>query len=67
MSRPDLLPAYKHGMRTREWVEERSAADTAELEAVPEYAEIHEQLLDIFNSSERIPYPAVRGEWAYNF
>jgi prolyl oligopeptidase len=55
------------GEKALEWVEERSAADTAELEAVPEYAEIHEKLLDIFNSSDRIPYPAVRGEWAYNF
>ena len=34
---------------------------------MPEFAAIHERLLEIFNSSDRIPYPAVRGDWVYNF
>ena len=64
---PYLWLEEVEGEKALAWVKERSAADTAELETVPEYAEIHEQLLQIFNSSDRIPYPAVRGEWAYNF
>ena len=64
---PYLWLEEVEGEKALEWVKERSAADTAELEAVPEYAEIHERLLEIFNSSDRIPYPHVRGEWAYNF
>jgi prolyl oligopeptidase len=50
-----------------EWVVQRSEDDTAEIEAVPEFAPIHEKLLEIFNSSDRIPYPQVRGTWIYNF
>ena len=64
---PYLWLEEVEGEKALEWVKERSAADTAELEAVPEYTEIHERLLEIFNSSDRIPYPAVRNDWAYNF
>ncbi len=55
------------GAKALEWVEATSAATTAELEAVPEYDAIHEQLLEIYNSNDRIPYPVVRGERVYNF
>ena len=55
------------GEKALEWVKERSAKDTAELEAVPEFAEIHEQLLDIYNSRDRIPYAGFQGAWLYNF
>jgi prolyl oligopeptidase len=64
---PYLWLEEVEGEKALEWVKERSAADTAELEAVPEFAGIHERLLEIFNSSDRIPFPAVRGEWIYNF
>jgi len=49
------------------WAKEKSAADTAVIEAVPEYAEIHEKLIEIVNSRDRIPMPAIRGPWIYNF
>ncbi len=49
------------------WVEERSAKDTADLEAVPEFAPIHKKLIELYNSSDRIPYPQVLGPWIYNF
>ena len=39
-----------------EWASKRSAEDTALLEAIPEYETIHEELLKIYNSSERIPF-----------
>jgi prolyl oligopeptidase len=50
-----------------EWAKSRSDEDTAVLEAVPEYGEIHAQLLEIYNSQERIPTPGIRGDWVYNF
>jgi len=64
---PYLWLEEVEGEKALEWVKERSAKDTAEIEAVPEFAPIHERLLEIFNSSDRIPYPRVRGAWIYNF
>jgi prolyl oligopeptidase len=55
------------GEKALEWVKARSAADTAEIEAVPEFAGLHERLLEIYNSSDRIPNPGIRGAWIYNF
>ena len=55
------------GERALAWVEERSATDTAVLEAVPVYSEIHQKLLEIYNSSDRIPSVSIRGSWLYNF
>lgn len=49
------------------WAEERSEKDTAVIEAVPEFTEIYEQLQEIYNSTERIPVPTIRGPWIYNF
>lgn len=49
------------------WVKDRSAKDTAQIEAVPVFKPIREKLLEIFNSSDRIPDPEVRGAWIYNF
>jgi prolyl oligopeptidase len=49
------------------WAREKSAADTAVIEAVPEFAGIHEKLLEIVNSRDRIPSPKIRGPWIYNF
>ena len=50
-----------------EWAKERSDQDTAVIEAVPEFEDIHAELLEIYNSKDRIPTPAVRGAWIYNF
>jgi len=49
------------------WAKERSDADTAVLEAVPEYGPIHTRLLEMYNSEDRIPNPAIRGAWVYNY
>jgi prolyl oligopeptidase len=49
------------------WAKERSDADTAIIEAVPEYEGIHARLLEMYNSEDRIPNPAIRGAWVYNF
>jgi prolyl oligopeptidase len=55
------------GEKALSWVKERSAKDTATLEAVPVYSEIHEKLLEIYNSSDRIPSVGIRGAWLYNY
>ena len=55
------------GKKALDWVKERSAKDTAEIEAVPEFAPIHAELLEIFNSRERIPNVSMQGAWLYNF
>jgi prolyl oligopeptidase len=49
------------------WVTERSAGDQATLEAVPEFAPMHDKLLEIYNSRDKLAYPGVRGEVVYNF
>ncbi len=46
---------------------DRSEHDTAELEAVAEFEQIHEELLEIYNSSDRIPFAGVAGDYLYNF
>lgn len=55
------------GEKALSWVKEKSAKDTAALEDVPVFEPIHEKLLEIYNSSDRIPDPDVRGKWVYNF
>ena len=50
-----------------EWAKERSNKDTAAIEAVPEFTEIHPRLIEIYNSRDRIPTPGIRGSWIYNF
>jgi len=64
---PYLWLEEVEGEKALQWVEERSDKDTAEIKAVPEFTAIHERLIEIFNSSDRIPYPRVRGAWIYNF
>jgi len=55
------------GDKALNWVKERSAKDTAEIEAVPEFAAIRAELIEIFNSRERIPNVNMQGAWLYNF
>ncbi|MEE4271874.1 MAG: prolyl oligopeptidase family serine peptidase [Thermoanaerobaculales bacterium] len=64
---PYLWLEEVEGERALKWAEERSAEDTAALEAVPVFPEIHETLLEIYNSSDRIPTVVIRGAWLYNF
>ncbi len=49
------------------WAKAISDHTTTELEAVAEFGPIHEQLLEIYNSQDRIPMPALHGDWVYNF
>ena len=52
---PYLWLEEVEGEKALAWAEERSARDTAKLEAVPVFTEIHEKLLEIYTSSDRIP------------
>lgn len=55
------------GEKALAWAREKSAADTAEIEATPEFEGIHSTLLEMYNSRDRIPMPSIRGSWIYNF
>ena len=55
------------GSKPLSWVKQQDAATSTVLEAVPEFAPIHEKILAIYNSQDRIPYPAIRGRYVYNF
>jgi len=64
---PYLWLEEVEGEKPLSWAKEKSAADTAVIEAVPEFEEIHNKLLEIYNSRDRIPTPVIRGAWIYNF
>ena len=64
---PYLWLEEVEGEKALAWAKERSAADTEVIEAVPEFGEFHEKLLEIYNSRDRIPTPGIRGAWVYNF
>ena len=64
---PYLWLEEVEGQKALEWASAKSAADTAVLEAVPEFEPIYTRLVEIYNSRERIPSPAIRGASIYNF
>src|SRR5688572_21138287 len=49
------------------WVKEQNAKSQPALESSPEFKALHERLLAIYNSRERIPTVKQRGKWLYNF
>jgi prolyl oligopeptidase len=49
------------------WVKEQNAKSVPELEGRPEFKAIHERLLSIYNSRERIPGVVKLGKSLYNF
>jgi len=55
------------GEKPMAWVRERNAESQPQLEARPEFKALHERLLAIYNSKERIPVVQARGKWLYNF
>lgn len=65
---PYLWLEEVEGEKALEWVEAKSARDTEEIEAHPSFEPIHEELLGIYNSSDRIPYVSMVDEnRLYNF
>ncbi|HZZ92201.1 MAG TPA: prolyl oligopeptidase family serine peptidase [Usitatibacter sp.] len=55
------------GEKPLAWVKERDAESRKELESKPGFEALRERLTAIYNSRERIPYPAKRGRFLYNF
>jgi prolyl oligopeptidase len=55
------------GARSLDWVRGQNAVTQRELEASPDFKAIHERLLAIYDSKERIPYVAKHGDYYYNF
>lgn len=55
------------GEKAIAWAKERNAESSAFLESRPEFKPLHERLLAVYNSRERIPFIDKRGGWYYNF
>ena len=55
------------GKKSLEYVEEQNAVTLKELQALPQYETIRNQVLAILNSKERIPYITKMGAFYYNF
>lgn len=55
------------GDKALEWVRGRNAETQPLLESQPGFKALHERLLSIYNSRERIPSVQKRGPWLYNF
>ncbi len=64
---PHLWLEEVAGAKALAWVKERNAESTPLLESKPEFKAIHERLLAIHQSRERIPGAVKRGRWLYNF
>ena len=64
---PFLWLEEVEGERALEWVAARNAESMAVLGEFAEYQTIYEQTLEIFTSSDRIAFPAIRDEDLYNF
>ena len=55
------------GDKSLAWVREQNAVSEPLLRADPAFKALHERLLAIYNSRERIPGVQKRGPWLYNF
>jgi prolyl oligopeptidase len=55
------------GKKALEWVEQQNKKTVAKLESVPEFKKINDQVLEILNSPQRIPYVSRKGNYFYNF
>jgi prolyl oligopeptidase len=55
------------GDKPMAWVKEQNAQSVKELEARPEFKGLHDKLVAIYNSRERIPAASKRGKYLYNF
>jgi prolyl oligopeptidase len=55
------------GEKAIEWVKKQNAVSQKELEAHPEFKMLNEKNLAVYQSEDRIPYIAKRGDYYYNF
>ncbi|MEJ2383388.1 MAG: prolyl oligopeptidase family serine peptidase [Xanthomonadales bacterium] len=64
---PYLWLEEVEGDRALAWVEDQNDVSLGYLEALPTFEPLYERNLEIYNSDERIPMPAIRGAYVYNF
>ncbi len=64
---PFLWLEEVEGERALEWVKAKNAATVAELQKHPDYQSLNSKILTVLNSRERIAFPSLVGEYAYNF
>ena len=69
---PDPVDPYLYledidGQASMDWVHAQDAVTVKELEGDPAYQPLHDRLLAIFDSKERIPSINKIGPWYYNF
>ncbi len=55
------------GERALSWVRERNAETVAELAGSARFEALRGEVLEVFESTDRIPYISRRGEYRYNF
>ncbi|WP_432411182.1 prolyl oligopeptidase family serine peptidase [Rasiella sp. SM2506] len=55
------------GKKSLEFVAEQNKATLAELGTAEAYQSMYDKSLAIYNSSEKIAYPTIHGDFAYNF
>ena len=66
-SDPFLWLEEVEDQKALEWVKAKSGATVAELEKHPDYQPLNQKILQVLNSKERIAYPSLIGDYAYNF
>jgi prolyl oligopeptidase len=64
---PYLWLEEVQGEKALAWVKEQNAATQPLIEGSPGFKELHQRLLGIYNSRDRIPQVRKRGQWLYNF
>lgn len=64
---PYLWLEEVEGTEALAWVEQRNQESLSVLEQLPQYQQLFEQNLAVYDSKERIPYPEILGEHLYNF
>ena len=55
------------GEKALEFVNKQNKATLEQLSAEKDYKSIYDKSLEIYNSSEKIAYPSIRGKFVYNF
>jgi len=66
-SDPYLWLEDVEGEKALAWVEDQNRKSLSVLEQLPQFQAMYEKNLAVYDSEEQIPYPAIRGEYLYNF
>ncbi|GAB3813932.1 prolyl oligopeptidase family serine peptidase [Tessaracoccus terricola] len=67
MTDPHIWLEDVEGAEALDWVRARNAVTETELAGTAEFARLEDELAAIYDSDDRIPMLAKRGEWYYNF